>query len=107
MTDREKAKVALAAIADIVVETLEEARHTALGGIPAGHLYAMLMGVMSLSTFQAIMNGLVVSGKVTKDGLVYRVGDAICGRRKDGTNPRAMGTNPRAVGTNPRADGDR
>jgi hypothetical protein len=28
-----------------------------------------------------------------------------CGRRADGTNPRALRTNPRAQGTNPNAQG--
>ena len=37
-------------------------------GIPSGHLYAMVMDIMNLETFNSIIDLLIKSGKVTKTG---------------------------------------
>lgn len=39
-----------------------------LGSIPSGHLYAQLMGRMSLENYNAIINGLVKAGMLTDRG---------------------------------------
>jgi hypothetical protein len=38
-----------------------------LGSVPSGHLYARLMGVMSLSEYQQIIGMLVSSGLVKQE----------------------------------------
>jgi len=60
---------ALIDFADALLEAV-----TAMGdrGMPAGHLYAAVMGHMSLEQSQAIMRVLVKAGKVTHSGHVYR-----------------------------------
>jgi hypothetical protein len=68
MDDKERAILIIKALADAIVETLVEAENSSLGGIPTGHLYAVLMGQVSLNTFQAIMNALERSGRVAKIG---------------------------------------
>jgi hypothetical protein len=41
-------------------------------GAPAGVIYSALMGVMNLSTFNAIIDAWVISGKVRKEAnLLY------------------------------------
>lgn len=40
-------------------------------GVPAGHMYAAVMGQMSLNDFQTIMDVLVSRGFVRKTGDVY------------------------------------
>lgn len=39
-----------------------------LGSVPSGHLYARLMGQMSLETYTKIINILVKTGAVTNEG---------------------------------------
>jgi len=39
-----------------------------LGEVPSGHLYAQLMGDMSLDTYNQIISLLKKSGKVTESG---------------------------------------
>ena len=39
-----------------------------MGGVPSGHLYSALMGVMRLTTFQSIIATLKERGKVTEAG---------------------------------------
>ena len=57
----------LKAICDAIVEAVG----TAPDGVPAGHLYAFLMGHLSLHQFEGIMEALVSIGKVTKRGQLY------------------------------------
>ena len=40
-------------------------------GLPAGHLYALLMGVLTLHQFEGVMGALVSIGKVRKQGQLY------------------------------------
>ncbi len=57
-----------------VVQALNEAVIAAgPQGIPAGHLYAAVMGRMSLITFEQAMGRLIKARKVTLAGNVYRV----------------------------------
>jgi len=57
----------VAGLVDDVVETITDSPR----GIPAGHLYAALMGLINLDTFNAIMAQAIKSGKVEKRGDVY------------------------------------
>lgn len=41
-----------------------------LGSVPSGHLYARLMGRMSLESYNAIINGLVKAEMITNEGHV-------------------------------------
>lgn len=57
---------ALMAIASAIVETVEELGEQ---GLPAGHLYATLMGIgCSLEQFNTIVGTLVEAGKIRKQG---------------------------------------
>ena len=52
-------------IYDSIKELTEEG---SMGGVPSGHLYSALMGIMSLTTFQSIIATLKERGKVTEAG---------------------------------------
>lgn len=54
-------------IASIIVETLRETKES----IPAGHLYAMLMGHVDLSTFQQILDWSVQQKLLKRNGFLY------------------------------------
>lgn len=41
-------------------------------GIPSGHLYAMLIGKMSLDTYQSIIDMLKKAGSITQSGHVLK-----------------------------------
>ena len=41
-----------------------------LGSVPSGHLFAHVMGVMSLETYEKIINLLISAGHVKKSGHV-------------------------------------
>lgn len=60
-------KNAIIAIAKALLETIQESPN----GAPAGPMYAATMGMIDLSTFEAIMQALVEAGKVKKVGHVY------------------------------------
>ena len=47
----------------VVAETIREVRQ-----VPSGHLYAMLMGKMSIATYEAIINTLINAKLVKRDG---------------------------------------
>ncbi len=49
-------------IIDLVHSAVKE---TGVNGIPSGHLYAMLMGYISVETYQIIINYLVQAKKIT------------------------------------------
>lgn len=56
----------------LVLEAIEDAVKAAGPfGAPGGHLYAGLMGMMSLDTFQQIMSAMVKSGRVRQVGQCY------------------------------------
>jgi hypothetical protein len=60
--DPAKAKTMLR-VAMIVAETIRE-----LGEVPSGHLYAQLMGHMSLECYESIILGLTGAKLVKRDG---------------------------------------
>lgn len=64
MTDKKKAaeEAALKMVA-IIYMTIEDAGED---GIPSGHLYSMLTGVISLETYQTIIAYLKRLGKITE-----------------------------------------
>ncbi len=63
--DQRKALVELAAA---IVDVVHDAGST---GVPAGHMYATVMGSMSLASFERLMSVVVASGKVRKSGHCY------------------------------------
>ena len=50
---------AILAALDAIQEAIRD-----LGEVPSGHLYAHVMGVMSIDTYQAIINALEQAGKI-------------------------------------------
>ena len=46
---------------DIIRETIEEFPN----GVPSGHLYANLMSILDIDTYNEVINFLVKSGKIT------------------------------------------
>jgi len=40
-------------------------------GVPGGHLYAALIGKLSLQQFESLMSGIVSAGYLTKRGDLY------------------------------------
>jgi hypothetical protein len=60
---------AFLAIKEAVYEAIEASGES---GIPSGHLYAMLMGHMSLTTYNGLVTLLKESGKVTEAHHVLR-----------------------------------
>lgn len=48
-------------IAMIVAEAIHD-----LGSVPSGHLYATLMGHMSLETYERVINSLIIAKFVSK-----------------------------------------
>lgn len=74
MTDTQKKYEALKAVADAIIDTVRAAGPQ---GVPAGHMYAVFMNIgWSLEQFEQIMSGLVLAGKLRKDGLIYRLAGA-------------------------------
>jgi hypothetical protein len=53
------ALVVMGAVADAIRE---------LGRVPAGHLYAVLSGRMSLTTFEALVGRLLDAGLIRREG---------------------------------------
>ena len=60
----------LKAICDAIVEAVQSSPD----GVPGGHLYAGLIGVINLHQFEGIMEALVSIGKVRKQGQLYFAG---------------------------------
>ncbi len=54
-----------------LADAISEAVNSMPNGIPAGHLYAMMMQYMTLDQFNMIMSTLVSMKKVRKQGLLY------------------------------------
>jgi hypothetical protein len=61
----------LKAICDAIVEAVGTSGEL---GVPGGHLYAGLIGVLNLHQFEGIMEALVSIGKVRKQGQLYFAG---------------------------------
>ena len=55
----------IAVIVGIIVAVAEAIRE--LGSVPSGHIYARLMGRMSLETYEGIINVLVRKGIVRRE----------------------------------------
>lgn len=45
-----------------------EAIESSPNGLPSGHLYAALMGMMPLGLYQTLIDGLVGAGRITNNG---------------------------------------
>jgi hypothetical protein len=56
-----------------VIDTIIELVRAAPTGIPAGELYAVLMGFCTLAQFEELMGLIVASGRIVKEGFIYRV----------------------------------
>jgi hypothetical protein len=53
-------------IVNIMMELIEHHTKTSpVGGLPSGELYTKLMGKMSIENYQAIIDALVRTGKIT------------------------------------------
>ncbi len=65
-----------------LADAISEAVNSLSNGIPAGHLYAMMMQYMTLDQFNMIMGTLVEMKKVRKQGLSYL--PALDAQTKDG-----------------------
>ena len=63
MTTKLEAMAALKAVLDCIEEAIDGA---GTQGIPSGHLYAMLMGHLSLDTYQSIISAMKQSGRITE-----------------------------------------
>jgi hypothetical protein len=64
MTQKPNTQAALKAALEVTLAITESIRE--LGEIPAGHLYAPLMGLMSLATFESILRTLKNAGLVSE-----------------------------------------
>jgi hypothetical protein len=59
-------------IANALYDTVRDSPN----GVPAGHMYAAVMGLISLNQFEAIMSALVKDGRIRKSGHVYFAANA-------------------------------
>ena len=66
----EKKRKALLETATAIYDTIAEAGDE---GIPSGHLYAMLAGIMHLDIYQAFITVLKKTGKIKESGYVLTV----------------------------------
>ena len=62
MTREEKMKAAWQAVKKIIHETVKD-----LGGIPSGHLYAHVRGMMSLDVYNTMLSELKAEGKLSEE----------------------------------------
>ncbi len=63
---------ALRALASLIIESAIAAGDR---GLISGHLYAVLMGKLSLDQYQQVMAGMVKAGMLTESGHVYHATD--------------------------------
>lgn len=69
-----KTKSDIAAAMYVVLGAIENSKRTnPLGGIPSGHLYALLMEELELETYQAVINAAVGSGLCSESLNVLRI----------------------------------
>ena len=61
----EKARAVMTLIVDMIEDAIKEAGED---GIPSGHLYAMLCGMMHVDTFNSFIDHLEKEGKITNKG---------------------------------------
>lgn len=66
----EKKRKVLLTAAIVIYDAIAEAGNQ---GIPSGHLYAMLAGIMSLDVYQAFIDVLKKTGKIKESGYVLSV----------------------------------
>lgn len=59
---------AIRALGDAIVEAVAAAGPM---GAPSGHLYAALMGKISLEAYERFMSSLVSTGRIRQRGLLY------------------------------------
>lgn len=59
-----------AAVLEVAIAIRDVIAAAGSRGIPSGHLYAQLMGKMSLSTYQQIEDFLVGSGLIKRDNFL-------------------------------------
>jgi hypothetical protein len=64
LSDTQKAANAIVELAKAIIEEVEAAPM----GIPTGHLYATMMGLMSLHTFNMLIDFVLATGEVRRDG---------------------------------------
>jgi len=62
-----EADPAVKEISDLVVELVDAAGPT---GKPLGHLYAVLMGHLSLDQFNTFVAALIATGRLRREGLL-------------------------------------
>ena len=60
-------------IAEAIIETVRESGPM---GAPAGPMYAACMSQLTLGQFEQVMEGLVLAGKLRRQGHVYFVVEA-------------------------------
>ena len=58
------------AVVKVLTAILEVIKEAGPHGIPEGHLYAALMGYISLETFQSVVNFLIATRRVKRSGYV-------------------------------------
>ena len=63
MTREEKAKAAWNSVKDIIYDTVKD-----LKGVPSGHLYAHLLGIMSLDIYNKMLSELKQEGRISESG---------------------------------------
>jgi len=64
------------ALLRVFVEVIQEATDNGLyGGMPSGHLYAMVMGKMNQETYRQAIHILRNIGHITQEGQLLRVTD--------------------------------
>jgi hypothetical protein len=54
-------------------ETIYDAIKASTNGLPDGHVYAVLQGVVGLELYQTIIQALVSTGKITNKGHLLQV----------------------------------
>ena len=82
-TDQKRIEVVVGVVV-AVAETIKE-----LGSVPSGHLYARLMGHMSLETYEGIIGVLVREGMVRQEPSHLLVW--MCDKPKSKAVPDALG----------------
>ena len=60
----DKKEATLQMLVEAIYDTIKGSDEMGLGGIPSGHLYAMVMDMISLNLYQDIIDILVRVGKI-------------------------------------------
>lgn len=72
MTQNRPTTEQLEAIKRAALAILEAITAAGDNGIPSGHLYAALMGKMSLDTYNKFIDALVCAKKITNEGYLLK-----------------------------------